>query len=185
VPSRPETLLDAAIRVLGTMGMRGLTHRAVDAAAGLPVGSTSNYFRTRAALINAVVERFAARERAAWEAIAGLVQPRTPEHLAAALATYVRRAVGPDRAMTIARYTVVVEATLHPELRPRLAETARAIRDWGADWLRAIGSTDPEVQCRLILDQLEGIILHQLAYPDPTVDLDQTMTAVVRALVRQ
>ena len=68
--NRRDELLDAAICVLGEPGMYGLTHRAVDAAAGLPPGSAANYFRTRDALLNAVVERFAARERANWDDIA-------------------------------------------------------------------------------------------------------------------
>ncbi|MFC7482775.1 TetR/AcrR family transcriptional regulator [Luedemannella flava] len=56
--NRRDDLLDAAITVLGEGGMRALTHRAVDAAAGLPAGSTSNYFRTRDALLGAVIDRF-------------------------------------------------------------------------------------------------------------------------------
>ncbi|MFU8849719.1 TetR/AcrR family transcriptional regulator [Micromonospora sp. SL1-18] len=179
MPSRQEVLLDAAIAVIGTQGMRGLTHRAVDAAAGMPAGSTSNYFKTRDALVNAVVARFAARERAAWETIADLVRLRSRAELAAALTAYVHRAVGPDRVMTIARYSVFVEAALRPELQPRLAEAQRAIREWGAQWLRAVGSTAPEAECRQILDQLDGIILHQLAFPDPTLDLGRAIAAAV------
>src|SRR5262245_42599709 len=49
--SRELVLLDAAIEVLAERGTRGLTHRAVDARAGLPLGSTSNRFRTRNALL--------------------------------------------------------------------------------------------------------------------------------------
>jgi len=60
VSSRRDTLLDAAIRVLGERGMRALTHRAVDAEAGVPAGSTVNYFSTRNALFEAIVERVSA-----------------------------------------------------------------------------------------------------------------------------
>ena len=55
---RRTVLLDAALELVGTQGMRGLTHRAVDAAAGVPPGSTSNHFRTREALVLGIVERF-------------------------------------------------------------------------------------------------------------------------------
>jgi DNA-binding transcriptional regulator YbjK len=183
VPSRQEVLLDAAIAVLGNQGVRQLTHRAVDATAGVPAGSTSNYFKTRQALMSAVADRFAARERAAWETIAGLVRPRTRGELAAALAAYVRRATGPDRVVTVARYSLFVEAALNPELQQRLAETARTVREWGAHWLRAVGSTDPEIECRLILDQLDGIMLHQLAFPDSGFDPDRAITLAVEAIV--
>ncbi|WP_231509684.1 hypothetical protein [Streptosporangium roseum] len=38
-------------------GGRGLTHRAVDAAADVPPGTAKNYFPTRDALVRAVAER--------------------------------------------------------------------------------------------------------------------------------
>ncbi|MEV6491637.1 TetR/AcrR family transcriptional regulator [Actinoplanes sp. NPDC051633] len=61
---RFAVLTDAAIDVLADLGMRGLTHRAVDARAELPLGTTSAYFRTRKALIEAVVRRLADLDRA-------------------------------------------------------------------------------------------------------------------------
>src|SRR5690349_22073388 len=54
---RRTEILDAALRVLAEQGMRGLTHRAVDAAAGIAPGSTSYYFRSRSALITGCVTR--------------------------------------------------------------------------------------------------------------------------------
>ena len=79
--TRQAEILDAAIETLGTRGMRGLTHRAVDEAAGLPEGSTSNHFRSRDALLAGIAERFVQRERAAFEAIAMSDVPLTPEDL--------------------------------------------------------------------------------------------------------
>jgi hypothetical protein len=45
-PERRAQLLDAAIDILADTGVGGLTHRLVDERAGLPSGTTSNYFRT-------------------------------------------------------------------------------------------------------------------------------------------
>src|SRR5689334_6718511 len=53
---RMELLLSAALRVAAERGLRGLTHRAVDRAAGLPEGSCSAYLRTRKALVLALTE---------------------------------------------------------------------------------------------------------------------------------
>ncbi|MFD0518476.1 TetR/AcrR family transcriptional regulator [Paractinoplanes durhamensis] len=181
MPSRQEVLLDAAIAVLGSAGPRRLTHRAVDAAAGLPAGSASNYFKTRDALVNAMAARFVEREQAIWATLTGLVVPRTPAELAVALAAFVRRAVEADRVMTIARYGLFLEAALHPEAHRTLADSAREIRRFGAQWLRAVGAADPETACELILDQMDGMILHQLAYPDPALDLERRLDTVVRA----
>lgn len=51
---RRRQLLDAALHVIADDGLRGLTHRAVDRRAGLPEGSCSAYWRTRAALHGAL-----------------------------------------------------------------------------------------------------------------------------------
>ena len=55
--TRAERLADAGLAVLAAQGMRGLTHRAVDAEAGVPQGTCSNYFRTREELIVALGRR--------------------------------------------------------------------------------------------------------------------------------
>ncbi len=55
--ARTRQIGDAAIAVLADQGARGLTHRAVDQAAGLPPGTTSNYARTRAALLTLTLAR--------------------------------------------------------------------------------------------------------------------------------
>ena len=57
MPDRRTQLLDAALAVVADKGMKGLTHRAVDAAAEVAEGTTSNYFRNRAALVEAVLDR--------------------------------------------------------------------------------------------------------------------------------
>lgn len=182
MPSRQELLLDAAIEVLGNRGVRALTHRAVDATAGMPAGSAGNYFKTRDALVGAVVDRFVERDRAAWEMIAGLVRPSTATELAGALTAYVRRAVGPDRAMTVARYSLFVEAALRPDLQARLAGSAGEIRRWGAECLRAIGSEDPDAECTAILDYLDGVMIHQLAFPGPAGGWERAVERTVRTL---
>ncbi|GAA1595762.1 TetR/AcrR family transcriptional regulator [Actinoplanes couchii] len=175
MPSRQELLLDAAIGILGDQGLRALTHRAVDAAAGLPAGSAANYFKTRDALLVAVVERFADRDREAWRTIAAFVRPVNPCELAEALTAYVQRALGPERTVTVARYTLFLEAAVRPELREPLATSAAAIRVWAADRLREVGTGDPERQAAAVLDYLDGLMLHQLAFPGPLDDIERNV----------
>ena len=67
---RARQSADAAITVLADHGARGLTHRAVDQAAGLPPGTTSNYARTREALLTLTLTRIAELDLA--EAAAGV-----------------------------------------------------------------------------------------------------------------
>src|SRR3954454_13257615 len=54
--ARMELLLGSALHVVAELGLRGLTHRAVDRAAGLPEGSCSAYLRTRRALVLALTQ---------------------------------------------------------------------------------------------------------------------------------
>ncbi|MFF3020262.1 TetR/AcrR family transcriptional regulator [Streptomyces sp. NPDC057939] len=61
---RRDRLRDAAVAVLGGSGGRGLTHRAVDAAADVPPGTAKNYFLSRDALLRAVAERCLEQYRA-------------------------------------------------------------------------------------------------------------------------
>jgi DNA-binding transcriptional regulator YbjK len=181
--NRREDLLDAAIGVVGESGIHALTHRAVDTAAGLPPGSASNHFRTRDALLNAVVERFAARERANWEDIAARVCPATPQELAQALAEFAQDATGPHRSLTMARYAILLEAGIHPSLRAQLAATGARVNAWFRNWLRIAGSGDPDRDAPIVMNHWTGLVLHQLASPDPAFEPSGQLTALVTAVI--
>jgi AcrR family transcriptional regulator len=183
VGNRREDLLDAAISVLGRSGMRGLTHRAVDAAAGLPTGSTSNHFRTRDALLDAVVERFAARERVNWEELATTMYPVTPQEFAHALAVFAREATGTHRTLTLARYAILVESGIHPTIRATLLATGAKVNAWFMNWLRIAGSTDPGRDAPIIMNHWTGVVLHELAIPDPAFDPYPQIEALVTAVI--
>lgn len=181
--NRREDLLDAAIGVVGESGIHALTHRAVDTAAGLPPGSASNHFRTRDSLLNAVVERFAVRERANWEDIAARVCPATPQELAQALAEFAQDATGPHRTLTMTRYAILLEAGIHPPLRAQLAATGARVNAWFRNWLRIAGSADPERDAPIVMNHWTGLVLHQLASPDPAFAPSGQLTALVTAVI--
>lgn len=81
---RRRDLCDAAIRVLADHGSRGLTHGRVDRVAGVPDGTTSYYYRTRAALLRGVGKRVAEIDVANLQSVIDEpVDPRSPfAHLA-------------------------------------------------------------------------------------------------------
>ena len=182
--TRREELLDAAITVLGEGGIHALTHRAVDTRAGLPAGSASNHFRTRDALLDAVVERFAARERALWEELAMRMYPTTPHELAQVLVLAAKTATGPLRTLTLARYAILVEAGIHPAIRAQLLATGSRVNDWFMTWLRVAGSTDPHRDAPIIMNHYTGIVLHDLAIPDPAFDPTDQITTLVTTVIR-
>lgn len=183
--NRRDDLLDAAIQVLGERGFHALTHRAVDAAAGLPAGSASNHFRTREALLNAVVERFSARERAAWDELAVRIAPTTPRELAHTMTMAATDlTTGTNRALTLARYAILVEAGINPSLRDQLRATGARVNAWFMNWLRVAGSTDPERDGPIIMNHWTGVVLHELAMPDPAFDPSAQFEALVMSVIQ-
>lgn len=181
--ARRDAILDAAITILGTQGVRALTHRTVDAEAGLPKGSTSNYFRTSEALFDAVVERFAQRERDNWEEIALTMSPTTPSELVSALAAFVRTSVEHQKALTLARYTVLVEAAVRPPLRAQLMATGGRVSRYFTNWLRTTGIEDAESAMPIVANYIVGLVLHQMAYPDPAFDPAPGLRLLIHSLM--
>jgi AcrR family transcriptional regulator len=182
--NRRQEILDAAIVVLGRSGIRGLTHRAVDAAAGLPAGSVSNHFRSRNALLEAVTERIVERERTNWEEIAATTAPTTPARLAETLVEVARAMAGRHRDLTLARYAILLEAANHPPLRHKLTDGGARVRAWVLNWMRIAGSTDPEREAPLIMNHFTGLLLHQLANPDPEFGPTAEITELVPRVIR-
>jgi DNA-binding transcriptional regulator YbjK len=156
--SRRSELADAAIATLARDGSRGLTHRAVDRAAGVPQGSTSFYYRSRLDLLGATVRRLA--ELDATEI------PSLPDtsgrDFAAAFTEVVTRLLTDGRDRQLARYQLLFEATRQPELRESLAASAARIRALVADRFAALGVSEPEERAQDFLALVDGLLFDQL-----------------------
>ncbi|GHG78015.1 TetR/AcrR family transcriptional regulator [Streptomyces griseocarneus] len=157
--SRTELIADTALALLAERGMRGLTHRAVDEAAGLPPGSTSNRARTRAALLEAAVRRLAVRE-AAVLGTAELPDPAGgPDALAEALAPALHGSLTGQRELLLARYELALEAARRPELREIYDATGRGhFREPLVALMAAAGSADPERHALSLIAWCEGLM---------------------------
>lgn len=177
---RRTQLLDAAIELVGTSGMRSLTHRGVDVEAGVVTGSTSNYFRTRDALLRGVMERFMERERAMLTTVSGGATSR--DELVAMLAAYARQAVHEGRTVSLARYAILVESAQRPELRPDVARGADDVDTWALELVRRAGSRDPERDEGIIANYLTGLVLHELSLPSPQFDPAPRIAALLDTL---
>ncbi|GAA1985877.1 TetR/AcrR family transcriptional regulator [Isoptericola halotolerans] len=164
-PSRVNRVLDAGIEVIGTEGLRALTHRAVDAAAGLPNGSTSNLFRTREALLQAMTARLVEVELVGWERRAARDRPASPDMLATTLAATVQQLTGPLRTLSVARYALFTEAARDPALRREVERAGRRVAAIGQSWLAAIGSSRPAEHTAIVMAHLDGVVLRRLAFP--------------------
>jgi DNA-binding transcriptional regulator YbjK len=168
LPDRRAAIADAALAVLEADGGRGLTHRAVDRRAGLPQGSTSNYFSTREALLTAALDRVVELERPAVEALEALVPggPYDPREAAELLANFLEALVTPPRSRpNVARFELELEARRRPEFQ-------RALNRVRGDYLRITerllpsgGCTRPRDHAPQLLVLLDGLMLNQLFEP--------------------
>lgn len=101
-------MCDAAIQLLASEGAKGLSHPKVDRYAEVPNGSTSFYFRTRSALLQATAQRLAELDLADLMSVAGG---------ASALAVMVMLSgEEPRLTRTKARFELLLQANRDPEL---------------------------------------------------------------------
>jgi len=163
--SRRAEITDAAISTLARDRMRGLTHRAVDRAAGLPEGSASYYFRTRRALLQAAVERLA--ELTNTDMLGGAAALPLPDldldDLAAMTAALIEGWLTTGRERQLARYELSLEATRRPELRQTLVASGAAIRAVVADLFAGAGVVEPRQRAADFAAFLDGLLFDQIA----------------------
>ncbi|WP_324191352.1 TetR/AcrR family transcriptional regulator [Nocardia cyriacigeorgica] len=179
--SKRELVLDAAIGVLGARGPRALTHRAVDEAAGVPTGTTSNYFRTREALLVGVTERLEQRDYADWAALTDAPGPDSVDALAADLTRFVMHAATADRTRTLARYALLLEAQTAPALLESLRRGHLRLTEWAGTMLGGLGA-DASVTTAVV-DYLDGVIMHRLGAPRADEDPRPQMRRMLAALI--
>jgi DNA-binding transcriptional regulator YbjK len=169
---RAKQVGDAAVAVLADHGARGLTHRAVDQAAGLPPGTTSNYARSREALLTLALTRIA--ELDAADGTDGLAGPEAGRRdgpdadgagLADGLARMLHRMITDTgtRRRLLARFELAFEATRRPGLRAAYDEMGGRFRAEAARLLAAAGSAEPDRDAWTLIAWMEGTAFYALA----------------------
>ncbi len=175
--SRRAQALDAALALLGEAGVRALTHGAVDRHGGLPAGTTSNYFRTRDALLTGVAAAIVEREMAAAGAA---FAPRSSDEFLDALVALVDRVTRDQRTVTTARLVLFMEASHDPSLREALWRGRALIAAALEPVLGGLGAHDPQSSAGALMACSEGLILHRIARHDDT-DVRPVLDLVVKA----
>lgn len=179
-PATLERALEAAVRVLGTRGVRALSHARVDLDAGLPPGSTSNWFRTRRALLAGVVDHMAELERADFDTD-GMPPITGPDELAEGMCFMLERLTGAHATRTRARYALFLELSGDPELGEPLHRQRREFERWTEGLVQSAGISEPTPAARALMALTDGLVLHRLTV-DPDLDMRPAITRAVRAL---
>jgi DNA-binding transcriptional regulator YbjK len=183
-PERRNLLADAGLRVLAASGARGLTHRAVDAEAGVPTGTASNYFPSRAALLAGLAERVFDRMAPDPAVLADLGRREPSLALVTDYLRYVVERTTREPDLTRALFELRLEASRRPELRRALGDVLR--RGYADDvaFHVAAGLPGGAFEVSLLHYAVEGLLLDQLTTSiDAGFDVDQVVSALVSRLV--
>ncbi|WP_327581032.1 TetR family transcriptional regulator [Nonomuraea sp. NBC_00507] len=178
---RRELLADTAMRLIDEVGLAGVTHRAVDAAAGVPVGTTSNYFRTRATLYEAIAHRILDQQLAALQAA-----PATPpdrESLVDSLTAAIDDGTGPARNRYLARFELSLEAARNPRLAALMRELRAVTLRIRAAQFRAIHPDAADEQLDALGSLLTGVTFDRITLGVPGMDTRALVQALIAAFL--
>ncbi|MCE7003771.1 TetR family transcriptional regulator [Kibdelosporangium philippinense] len=182
-PARRAALLDAAIEVLAKEGSRGLTLRAVDKEAGVPIGTASNYFNSRDTLLTQagarVYERLIPDE-------ATLTQQMVPTGDINTVVELLKETVNRVASFPtgyLALLELRLEATRRPELREVLTKRVRVDMDENVSRHLASGLPGDATAVQLLQLALSWLILEQLTLPD-ILTAEERDKLVTEAVIR-
>ncbi|GGU71785.1 TetR family transcriptional regulator [Streptomyces litmocidini] len=184
-PERRTALLDAAIEVLADEGARGLTFRAVDARAGVPTGTSSNYFSDRDQLLSQAADRIFVRLAPEPGALDAALPPTSGRELVVELMRRLARRMTAERTCYLGLFELRLEAARRPELQKRFTEVLRT--DLGLNIRLHLDSGMPgdADTVRLLYVALTGLLLDHFTVPGlhGDRDLDDLIETVVTRIV--
>lgn len=170
---RRRELCDAAIQVLAELGSRGLTHGQVDRHAGVPDGTTSYYYRTRAALLRGIGKRVAEIDVANLQSV--IDAPLNPDLPFAHLAELtLLQADGQGLVLNRARHELLLAAARDPDLAVTSGEFVARMNVMAAEAIAHLqpGTDDPELlaaQTSAVMTFIAGVFT-RLAGGDHTIN---------------
>ncbi|MGW5920962.1 TetR/AcrR family transcriptional regulator [Nocardia fluminea] len=169
--TRRARIVAGAIELIATRGIRALTHRALDTQLALPAGSTSYYFRTRQALIEAVADAITTRSRTDFRALGAERIAREgertgpamdPRQVAHDIATWLDQLLAQRRNELIARHALIIEVLSDPELHARLAGSLFSL-ERATELFADLGAAEPRQSAHDFLALLEGLVFDRFA----------------------
>lgn len=182
---RRRALADAGLSVLARQGARGLTHRAVDEEAEVPSGTTSNYFRSRDALIGGLVDRIGERLSPTPEDLERRrAEPPGPALFADYMRDIVRRLTA-EREVTLALFELRLESGRRPELAAVLGAWQRAAFEGDVAFNTEAGLPGGRREIALFHYAIEGLLFDRLTTSiDPETPTDDVIDELVAGLLR-
>ncbi|WP_051468325.1 TetR/AcrR family transcriptional regulator [Actinomadura oligospora] len=179
--ARRRAVADAAIELLASSGVHGVTHRAVEREADLPPGTASNYFRSREALLVAAAERIIELHHADTDRATDQATGQ-PASLVDLLAESLFTAATRLRDRYLAIFELQLEATRRPALASVLANLQDAAMRTTAGHHGKLGLTTPRATIATLIS-LYGGALHTLVTSPPESVTRDAVQNLAQAIV--
>jgi DNA-binding transcriptional regulator YbjK len=181
---RVDDILETTLELVGSSGLEAVTHRAVSRAAGVSLGAISHHFPSREVLLEATLAHAGEREVRRLNELAIALQTRlfdTDEWIDA-MSSALARDLARERTQRLAQYELLLASARKPRLRTLARAWREAHQQVAAVGMRAAGSTDPDGHGRLLVAAITGMLLKQLADPQPRFE-EEILRPQLRALV--
>ena len=180
--ARREALLRAAIELMGETGLKSVTHRAVAERAGVPLASTTYYFRSVHELIEESLKLHVAERVSELEGLAEVALGVTGASVAQLAERMAEVLVAAPTPILVSQYQMYLEAGRNPALQPAASEAFAAFEGLIARVLATLGAREPQAAAEAFFALFDGFALHRLARPrDPEREAAALFTAM-RAL---
>lgn len=184
-PERRTALLDAAIEMLAAEGARGLTFRAVDARAGVPTGTASNYFADRDALFGEIAGRVHQRMTPDSAGFAELLTRAPSRELVKDFMHELVGRVTAERSGYLALLELRLEATRRPALREALTRTLGADFRANLDFHQEAGLPGDAQDMQVLFLAMTGLLLEYFSLPDIMTETPEALNALVERVVER
>lgn len=168
---RRTALLDATIGLIASEGLGAVSHRRVERVAGAPHGSTTYYFRSKAALMAAAGQRLVDLDHRALDGlaldVARSLAPRSDRPDLRAIAGALARWIEENRDLHLARFELALAATRDPVLAAADEAWTESFLDVIEPVVMSAGSGSTRLDARYVCAAFMGIVFDQVVRPQP------------------
>ena len=181
--SRRRAILDATLRVVAAGGIDAVTHRRVAAEAGVALGSTTYYFRSRDEMLLEAFRQYIADINAMINSLAEEFRQRGLTSFLDLLVAFTQREFQ-DSALVLAEYELNLFAARNPELAEEIRAWQRTMVSLVAERLEELGAERPIDAGRTLVAALRGFELDRLTRAEQSLEeLRRRLEALLRALL--
>ncbi|MBJ7330763.1 MAG: TetR family transcriptional regulator [Solirubrobacteraceae bacterium] len=164
--ARKARIIDAALRVVGSRGISGVTHRAVASEAGITPGLITYYFPTVDELLEGTLRSYVDADMERVAAAIQVLEDTGPQADRGAVLGAVFQAVAAEPSEQAAQFELYLESVRRPGLRDVACESLNGYAELGRIAFERLGSDRPEEASRALVAMLDGFAMHQLVDQD-------------------